>query len=221
MVADQTLDTDSSSDTALLKAAQGGDRDAFASLVQHYHPALIQLARFYTTNETAAAELARTTWQTVLTGLDPVDQNTTVKTWLFRTIIHQTRDQPSSRGSAAPFAATTRLVDDPYPGAVDNSRLKPATHPTAPLHWITFPRPWNNPPPLNKAPGRAAIHSILNTALETLSPAQHEVIMLRDILGWTAEEVTDALAISDSNQRALLHRARSTLRNQLEEHLTP
>ena len=50
----------------------------------------------------------------------------------------------------------------------------------------------------------------------TLSSNQREVMRLRDIEGWTSDEVCNALEISETNQRVLLHRARSRVRRALE-----
>ena len=47
------------------------------------------------------------------------------------------------------------------------------------------------------------------------------MIRLRDIDGWTAEEVRNALDITDVNQRVLLHRARAKVRQALEDYLSP
>jgi RNA polymerase sigma-70 factor (ECF subfamily) len=56
-------------------------------------------------------------------------------------------------------------------------------------------------------------------AIDCLPDAQKAVITLRDLEGCPAEEVTEALGISDGNQRVLLHRARSKIRGAIEEHL--
>jgi RNA polymerase sigma-70 factor (ECF subfamily) len=42
---------------------------------------------------------------------------------------------------------------------------------------------------------------------------------MRDVAGCSAEEVCGTLDVSDGNQRVLLHRARSCVRNALERHL--
>ena len=62
---------------------------------------------------------------------------------------------------------------------------------------------------------------VLLKAIRDLPPRQREVIALRDISGWDAEEVRNALDLSETNQRVLLHRARSKVRAALEEHLNP
>lgn len=56
-------------------------------------------------------------------------------------------------------------------------------------------------------------------AIEALPPAQRTVITLRDVEGWASEEVCDLLEISEGNQRVLLHRARSKVRQALEDYL--
>lgn len=56
-------------------------------------------------------------------------------------------------------------------------------------------------------------------AIETLPASQRAVISLRDVEGWSSEEVCDLLEISEGNQRVLLHRARSKVREALEEYL--
>jgi RNA polymerase sigma-70 factor (ECF subfamily) len=52
-----------------------------------------------------------------------------------------------------------------------------------------------------------------------LPPTQRAVISLRDVEGWSAEEVCNALTLSETNQRVLLHRARSAVRAALEKYL--
>lgn len=52
------------------------------------------------------------------------------------------------------------------------------------------------------------------------SPAvQQAVIVLRDIEGWSAQEVCKLLGVMGGHQRVLLHRARMKARRAVEEHL--
>ena len=57
---------------------------------------------------------------------------------------------------------------------------------------------------------------VIAAAIAGLPVAQRTVIALRDIEGWSSEEVCEALEISAGNQRILLHRARSRVRNAIE-----
>lgn len=54
-------------------------------------------------------------------------------------------------------------------------------------------------------------------AMGSLSRRQREVFVLRDVEGWTAEEVGATLDITLGHQRVLLHRARAALRQSVEE----
>jgi RNA polymerase sigma-70 factor (ECF subfamily) len=60
---------------------------------------------------------------------------------------------------------------------------------------------------------------VIADAIEQLPQAQRLVISLRDVEGWSAEEVCNVLELSESNQRVLLHRGRSRVRAALERHL--
>jgi RNA polymerase sigma-70 factor (ECF subfamily) len=59
---------------------------------------------------------------------------------------------------------------------------------------------------------------VILEAIETLPPAQREVLVLRDLDGLAAADACNILGVSDTHQRVLLHRARSRVRNALERY---
>ena len=60
---------------------------------------------------------------------------------------------------------------------------------------------------------------MVQTAIDALPEMQRAVITLRDVEGWSSEDVRNVLDLSESNQRVLLHRARSKVRQALEAYL--
>src|ERR671931_890295 len=82
--------------------------------------------------------------------------------------------------------------------------------------WRTGPGDWSGMPE-DRLIGLETLGRI-RRAIDGLPPMQAEVIRLRDVLGWTSEEVRNALDLSETNQRVLLHRARSRVRRALDEY---
>lgn len=83
-------------------------------------------------------------------------------------------------------------------------------------HWRSFPLAWEHEPE-----GRleaAETLDVVRKAMRALPPAQEEVMTLRDVEGWSSSEICDALNISETNQRVLLHRARCKVRDALERY---
>ena len=61
---------------------------------------------------------------------------------------------------------------------------------------------------------------VLELAVESLREFQGLVLTMRDVNGMSSEEVCNVLAISETNQRVLLHRARSKVRGILETYFS-
>jgi RNA polymerase sigma-70 factor (ECF subfamily) len=62
---------------------------------------------------------------------------------------------------------------------------------------------------------------VLLSAIRELPPRQRDVIVLRDLQGYSAEEARNVLDLTETNQRVLLHRARSKVRAALESYMEP
>jgi RNA polymerase sigma-70 factor (ECF subfamily) len=111
-----------------------------------------------------------------------------------------------------PFASAGTGTD-PWTGTVDPARLR---HPDlGGGYWPTAPT-WTRDP--QDAAVAAEARQVVLSALAQVTPAQREVMTLRDLEGWSGPEVCEVLGISDVNQRTLLHRARVAVRRALEEY---
>jgi RNA polymerase sigma-70 factor (ECF subfamily) len=198
-------------DAVLVKAITARDPDAFAYLLDRYHSSLVRLAQQYVANRAVAEEVVQETWLAVIEGVDRFEQRSSLRTWLFRILVNIARSHGVKESRTIPFA-TTELVDDEP--AVDPHRFRRFT-----LHgrgqWKQPPRPWSDP---EQRALDAETLATIDRAVERLTPAQREVLTMRDLMGWSAAEVCDALEVTDANQRVLLHRARSKVRAALERH---
>lgn len=196
----------------LVAALRERDETAFRALVGKYHQSLRRLARLYVP-DSVADEVVQETWAAVVAGLDRFQGRSSVKTWIFRILVNQARKRGPRERRSIPFA-TSGPVEE-YRGAVDPDLL---VHPELGANYWPAPPPAWRVDPEARAVGTELRHTIAR-AVSKLSDAQREVITLRDIEGWTSEEVCEALGISSVNQRALLHRARTNVRRTLEEYL--
>jgi RNA polymerase sigma-70 factor (ECF subfamily) len=83
-------------------------------------------------------------------------------------------------------------------------------------HWVVPPESWASPEPrLLEAEAR----EVIDRTIAQLPEAQAIVITMCDIEGFEPEEVCNVLDISLTNQRVLLHRARSRVRQALEDYM--
>jgi RNA polymerase sigma-70 factor (ECF subfamily) len=86
-----------------------------------------------------------------------------------------------------------------------------------PGHWAVPPASWADLPETRLL--AAETMDVIRREIDRLPPSQRAVLTLRDVEGLSAEEVCNALDLTETNGRVLLHRARAKVRAALEEHL--
>jgi RNA polymerase sigma-70 factor (ECF subfamily) len=196
-----------------LEALRAGDEAAFLALVRRHHAAMVRVAQIYVGNRAIAEEVAQEAWVGALKGLERFEGRSSLKTWLFRIVTNLAKTRAVREGRTIPFSALRSPENVPEP-ALDPERFRPPDDPRWPGHWASKPQEW---PEEQLLAGETL--RVVDVAIEALPPAQRAVITLRDVEGWSAEEVCNALELSETNQRVLLHRARSKVRHALEGHL--
>jgi len=204
---------DYADDRVLVDALRRGDEAAFGWLLDRYHASLTRLARSYVATSAAADEVVQETWMAVITGIDRFEQRSSVKTWLHRILANRARTKGAREHRTAPFASLADEVEADEP-AVDPSRFRARGRRAG--AWASPPPPWDEEPEARLL--AAETRSVIDAAVAALPPNQQRVLTLRDLEGWTATEVCNALELSETNQRVLLHRARAKVRGALEAH---
>jgi RNA polymerase sigma-70 factor, ECF subfamily len=113
-----------------------------------------------------------------------------------------------------PFSSAFSASGEGEEGGLDPERFLPDDHDRYPRHWAAGPTPWPD-----DALETAELLRVIRETIATLPGSQREVITLRDMVGCSSEETCNALALTETNQRVLLHRARSRVRAALEREL--
>ncbi|HEV2711706.1 MAG TPA: sigma-70 family RNA polymerase sigma factor [Gaiellaceae bacterium] len=195
-----------------LDALRAGDEAAFLALVRRHQTAMVRVAQIYVSRKDIAEEVVQEAWLGVLRGLDRFEGRSSFKTWLLRIVTNLAKTRAVREGRTIPFSALRSPESVPEP-AVEPERFRRPDDPRWPGHWASKPSEW----PEQRLLGDETLQRI-QAAIEALPDNQRAVITLRDVEGWSAEEVCNALELSETNQRVLLHRARSKVRGALERY---
>lgn len=198
-----------SSDTDLLTRIREGDESAFTELVNRHHAGLVRLCRNYVSSTAHAEEIAQDTWLAALKGLEGFEGfegRSALKTWLYGVAINLAKTRGVKESRTTPLSA----IGD---GEVSADRF------SASGHWSTPPSAWLNDNPERVLDNKEAM-AIVQATLQSLPLGQREVLQLRDIDQLDTEEVCNLLQLTETNQRVLLHRARTTVRAALEKHFS-
>jgi RNA polymerase sigma-70 factor (ECF subfamily) len=199
------------SDLALVERLRARDEQAFSDLLDRYHAKLLRLALVFVSSRAVAEEVVQETWVGVLDGLAGFEGRSTLETWIFRILTNRAKTRGVREQRTVPFSALSNPEED-HETAVDAARFQPNGM------WGIPPRRWEDDTPENLFVIQEALQ-LLERAIAELSPNQRAVVTLRDIDGLDSDAVCNVLGISETNQRVLLHRARSKLRAALEEYV--
>lgn len=203
----------SPADLALVERLRAGDETAFMMLVEQHQAAMLRVARMYVSTRAVAEEVVQEAWLGILKGLERFEGRSSLRTWMYRIVANIAKSRGQRDGRSIPFSA---LEGADAGSGVDPEWFQAASERT-PGGWRAFPDDWRGIPE-----ERLAAHEtleLIGRAIDDLPPMQAEVLRLRDVLGWSSEEVRNALELSETNQRVLLHRARGRVRRALHGYL--
>jgi RNA polymerase sigma-70 factor, ECF subfamily len=170
----------------------------------------MRLALAHVPSRAIAEDVVADTWLGVIRGIDRFEGRSSLRTWITQILLNTARTRGKREKRTLPFSFFRRRDaegrDEP---AVDADRFQGNGA------WARPPQEWGSP---DEQLATDATRDVLLHAVAELPERQREVITMRDILGYSAEEARNALDVSETNQRVLLHRARSKVREALEDH---
>ena len=199
-------------DAEIVEALRAGDEATFAMLVAQYGASMLRVAQMYVRTRAVAEEVVQEAWLGVLRGIHRFEGRSTLKTWVFRILTNTAKTRGEREGRTVPFSALEGADDE---AAVEPERFQSEGRWAD--HWAAPPSPWTDIPENRLL--STETREVVARAIAALPPAQATVITMRDVEGFESEEVCNVLAISETNQRVLLHRARSKVRRALEDYL--
>ena len=196
-------------DLALAKRIAAGEEAAFLALLEAIGPTLKRLTRTFVGNSAIAEEVLQETWAAIVDGCGSFEGRSGLKTWACRILINTAKKRTAREARSVPMSS----LGDGEEHTVDPSRFAPEGY------WVAPPTPFGE----GKTPEGLALHKEvrehIQRALEELPEAQRTVVTLRDVEGWDPQEVCNALDLTETNQRVLLHRGRARIRAALELYL--
>lgn len=198
-------------DMELVRALRAGEEAAFAYLVDMLGRSMQRVASLYVRDRAVAEEVVQDAWIAVLRGIDRFEGRSSLRTWIFSILVNTAKTRGVRESRTVPFAALTDDRDPEHPSVPEDRFLADGT--AWPGHWVSGPANWDAP--LERLLSQET-RDVISQAIDQLPDMQRRVVTLRDIEGWSSEEVCNVLEISETNQRVLLHRARSKLREAID-----
>jgi len=202
-------------DAAVIAALRARDERVFADLMRMYNASLLRVALIYVATRAVAEDVVQETWIGVLNGIDRFEGRSSLKTWIFRILTNRAKTRGEREGRSVPFSSFASDVDADEGATVDADRFQRSGQFEG--AWTSAPSRWSELPE-NRLVGNETIE-VAQAAIAALPESQRAVITMRDVDGWSSEEVRNVLGLSESNQRVLLHRARAKVRRALETYL--
>jgi RNA polymerase sigma-70 factor (ECF subfamily) len=197
------------SEARLVSRLREGDEAAFRELVRSMHRALARVALAFVGTPEAAEEVVQETWLVVVSDIDRFEGRASLRTWIGAILVNRAKTRGARDKRTIPFSALGL-------GAPDETDPVEPERFSAGGFWTAPPKSWD---PEDLALRKEACEVIERTLAE-LPPAQRTIVNLRDLEGWSSEEVCNVLDVTETNQRVLLHRGRMRLRAALEGHYT-
>ena len=174
---------------ALVARAQEGSSEAFEQLVEAHQHEVYGLALRLVVDRELAADVSQEAFIRAWRALPKFRGEAAFSTWLHRITVNVawTLKKRKSRHAAQPLDESPELAD--------------VTRGSDPEH----------------AGETIELRAKLSAALDDLNPALRSVVVLKDIYGWSHNEVSEALDITVTAAKVRLHRAHLKLREQLRE----
>src|SRR5436190_22033063 len=179
-------------DARLVEGLRNGDEAAFREVMRQYGGTMLRVAQMYVSSRAVAEEVVQEAWVGVLKGIDRFEGHSSLKTWLFRIVANTAKTRGVRESRSLPFSA---FADDEGEATVSPDRFLGSGE-RFPGHWAVPPSNWARLPEGSLL--AAETMDLVRRAIDRLPPAQRSVLTLRDVDGLEADEVCNALDLTET-----------------------
>ncbi len=194
-------------DGLFLEQLRSGDPAALRLLVERHHPALVGLAQTIVKNRATAEDVAQETWLAVIANISRFEGKAALSTWIIAILFNKAKTYAKREGRYAPLVQEADQNDEN--DHVSASRFDDTGH------WVEPPQSFDGLNPERIFGGRQLWNHVRDM-IDRLPPAQKAVLIMRDVEGHDAGHTCELLDLTPENQRVMLHRARTRIRNEIE-----
>jgi RNA polymerase sigma-70 factor, ECF subfamily len=188
-------------DSLLVLSCQKGEIDAFEALVEKYQKRMLNVAYRMIGNYDEACEVVQDAFLSAYRSIKKFRGEARFSTWLTSIVMNLSRNrrkQIQTRGAREVYS-----IDDPVKTEEGSLSLDP---------------PDQGPSVLEKLEQKEA-EARVQGCINGLDTEYREVLVLRDIQGFSYEEIRDILKIPDGTVKSRLFRARDALKGCLKRML--
>lgn len=177
----------------LVNRCQRGDLSAYDELMQRYEKKVYALCFRMTGNSDDAADLAQEAFLKAFRALPSFKGQSQFSTWLFRIVTNTCLDDRRKRSRRPVSVSLDKPVD------TGDGEMQIAL-------------PAGDPDPLSTALA-AELQAEIQGLLNKLPPGQKIIVVMRDLEGYSYEEIAAALQLNVGTVKSRLNRARARLRD--------
>ncbi len=177
-----------------ITAAKAGDSGRFALLTERYRRELHVHCYRLLANYEDAQDMTQETFLRAWDKRETFQGRAALRTWLYRIATNTCLDFLAKRSDRIPV---------------------PTANPEAGAE-VLYLQPMPDDPH-DTAVARETIELAFIVAVQQLPPRQRAVLILRDVLGWPAQQTADTLELSVAAANSALQRARETMRANLPD----
>lgn len=175
-----------------------------AAELEEHRPYLLKFAALQLKQKDLAEDVVQEVFLSALKAAEGFSGRSSVRTWLTSILLNKIADHHRKAGREISMDALSEADGE---DAIDALFRKNG-------HYADMPQAWRNP---EESLADRRFYEVLEACVARLSAAAGRAFLLRELMGFSVEEICKELRVSTSNCHVLLHRARLRLRACLEE----